>query len=458
LAHRPRANDSLSLELPPGSQAISAVFDVAQTTSSLAHPLHRRRVRHDVIPLPERSQMKSGALRSSTLAATSLALAVACGNSLATSPASPTDGGGSSGGPASAGSSSGASGSGSGSSSGTGSSSGASGSGSGGGDASASSDATTTTDSAAGEAASEASSAGNGREVLVWTPTYLNFAQTLTTVTTTTPKAFTEVSPDFYKMNSSLPPSIQGADSGGTTFSGLSIAQVASQVHGAGMKLLPLMYGPDDSYYQTFLSDSGAQSTFIAWLVSEAQTNQYDGWNIDWEPGSVPYPDYGTQYVTFLSAAKAALNAKNLLLTVDLGGWYISQCGHGGGIDLTQIGPAVDVAIIEDYAGGLGPPNPLSACPTGTPAATVDCAPNNYFGAQLNLMCDVGPASAVNIGLINGKGGTGANPFLPMALDSIGALGFTQVAVWPDEGTFLTSTNIPGGGTWYSLLAQFLAH
>jgi hypothetical protein len=386
-----------------------------------------------------------------------LALAAACGTNVGGGgQATPSDGGGS---PAPGGSSSGSSSGPIGSSSGGGSSSGSGGSSSGGGEAGVGADATTPTDAAPEEASTDAPAATSGRQVLVWTPTYLNFAQSLTAVTSTTPKAFTEVSPDFYKMNSSLPPSLQGADSNGN-FDGLSIAQVATQIHAAGMKLLPLMYGPDDSYYQTFLTDSGAQSTFVTWLVTEAQTNGYDGWNIDWEPGSVPYPQYGTQYVSFLRAAKAALNAKNLILTVDIGGWYIAQCGNGGGIDLTQIGPAVDVAIIEDYAGGLGPPNPLSACPGGTPAATVSCAPdpNNYFGAQLNLMCDVSLASAVNIGLINGKGGTGANPFLPSALDSIAALGFTQVAVWPDESTFLTSTNIPAGATWYSLLAQFLAH
>jgi hypothetical protein len=278
-------------------------------------------------------------------------------------------------------------------------------------------------------------------------------------VTSTTPKAFTEVSPDFYRMNVSGTPSMQGGDNGGSTFSGLSIAQVAMQVHGAGMKLLPLMYGPSDQDTQTFLGDSAAQSTLIAWLVTEAQTNDYDGWNLDWEPSSVPYPQYGAQYVSFLTAARAALNAKSLILTVDLGGWYIQQCGHDGGIDLTQIGPAADVAIIEDYAGGLGPPNPMSAC-AGPPGGAVDCNPDpsNYFGAQVDLMCDVSPVGAVGIGLINGQGGTGANPFLPMALDSVATIGFTQVAVWPDEGTFLTSTNIPGGGTWYSLLAQFLSH
>src|SRR6202012_5002759 len=108
--------------------------------------------------------------------------------------------------------------------------------------------------SAPAEASTDASGTGSGRQVLVWTPTYMSFSQTLKKDTGTTPKAFTEVSPDFYKMNATLPPSIQGADAGGNPSDGLSIAQVATQVHAAGMKLLPLMYGPDDSVYQTFLS------------------------------------------------------------------------------------------------------------------------------------------------------------------------------------------------------------
>ncbi len=407
--------------------------------------------------------MRSETTRSSLLAAVlrsvlarsswiALAFAAACGSDGAGQAAPGGDGGTSSQGTSSSGSSGGSGGSGSASSSGGGSS----GSGSSGGEAGVGGDATTAADGASGEASADAAGAAGGRQVLVWTPTYMSFSQSLKAVTSTTPKAFTEVSPDFYKMNATLPPSIQGADSN-NAFDGLSIAQVATQVHAAGMKLLPLMYGPDDSVYQTFLSDSGAQSTLITWLVTEAQKNDYDGWNLDWEPGSVPYPGYGMQYVSFLTAARTALNEKSLILTVDIGGWYIAQCGNGGGLDLTQLGPAVDAAIIEDYAGGLGPPNPLAACPGGAPAPTINCAPDNYFGAQLNLMCDVSPASAVNIGIINGQGGSGANPFLPTALDSIGAIGFTQVAVWPDENTFLTSTNIPGGQTWYSLLAQFLA-
>ena len=405
--------------------------------------------------------MRSGATRSSVVAAVlrstlarsiwvAYALAAGCANSAGQNIPS-EDGGSSSEGGSSSGSSSGSSGSSgsssgstgsSGSSSGSSSSGGSSGSSSGGNDAGIGDDATTPADSAAGEA-----SAPGGKQVLVWIPTYLqNFAQNLMSVTTSNPKAFTEVSPDFYTMTTSGMPT-----GGGGPYDGLSIAQIATQVHGAGMKLIPLIYGGNTDY-PTFLGDSNAQSTFINWMVTEGQTNAYDGWNIDWEPNSID----STQYVSLMTAAKAALHAKNLILTVDIGGWYIQQCGANG-IDLAQIGAAVDVAIIEDYAGGEG--TAPTTC-TGAPSGMVNCNPdpNSYFGAQLGLMCDVSPVSAVGIGLIEGQGGTGANPFLPKALTDIAALGFTTVAVWPSSGEpFLDATNIPNGGTWYSNLAAFLA-
>jgi hypothetical protein len=371
--------------------------------------------------------MRSRAIRSS-VAFAALVIAAGCGTNGAGPTEPPGDGGSSSDG---------------------GSSRGSSGSSSAGSDAGSGAE-TAAADSAPAEASPEASveasGSSGGRQVLVWTPTYLSFSKTLTSVTTTTPKAFTELSPDFYTMTTSGTPT-----GGGGSYDGLTIAQVAMQVHGAGMKLIPLIYGGNTDY-PTFLGDSNAQSTFIAWLVTEAQTNDYDGWNIDWEPNSID----SKQYVSFLSAAKSALHAHNLILTVDIGGWYIQQCGANG-IDLTQIGPAVDVAIIEDYAGGEGTAPTTCA---GAPSGMVNCDPDpsSYFGAQLGLMCDVSPASAVGIGLIEGQGGSGANPFLPNALKDIAAIGFTTVAVWPDSSeAFLDPTNIPNGGTWYSNLAQFLA-
>jgi hypothetical protein len=97
----------------------------------------------------------------------------------------------------------------------------------------------------------------------------------------------------------------------------------------------------------------------------------------------------------------------------------------------------------------------VTSCPGGTPPSQQNC--NNEFGALMNIMCDVSPSSAVSIGLIEGSGGSGANPFLDQALNAIAAAGFTGVAVWPDASPFLSSSNIPGGATWYSLLANYMS-
>jgi hypothetical protein len=48
----------------------------------------------------------------------------------------------------------------------------------------------------------------------------------------------------------------------------------------------------------------------------------------------------------------------------------------------------------------------------------------------MNHLCSVSPSSAVSIGLIEGSGGSGTNPFLDQALDSINTVGFTAVAAW----------------------------
>ena len=54
-----------------------------------------------------------------------------------------------------------------------------------------------------------------------------------------------------------------------------------------------------------------------------------------------------------MTAFKAALNAHQLELSFDLGGWYVKQCTASGGsglVDLKAFAPAVDRAIIENYA------------------------------------------------------------------------------------------------------------
>jgi hypothetical protein len=275
---------------------------------------------------------------------------------------------------------------------------------------------------------------------------------------TSNPKSFTVVAPDFYDLNfdyMSGPPHI-----GSENYDGLSIDQVVQQVHGAGMKITPLMYAGagnsgTDQGIQNVLSDSpsGTQSTFIGALVSEAQTRGYDGWDLDWEVGNTGYSQYGMQYVSFLAALKVALHAQNMIVSITIGDWYIRQCGGDGLVDLAQVGPAVDRVIIMDYAGSFG--SPVSSCPGGTPPSQQNC--NNDFGALMNLMCDVSPPSAVSIGLIEGSGGSGTNPFLDQALASINGVGFTGVAAWPDSAPFLSNQNVPNGETWFSLLATYMS-
>jgi hypothetical protein len=168
--------------------------------------------------------------------------------------------------------------------------------------------------------------------------------------------------------------------------------------------------------------------------------------------GNSSYTQYGAEYISFLAAFKAALHAQSMILTIDVGDWYVRQCGGDGLVDLVQIGPSVDVVIIEDYYGTYG--TPPTSCPGGTPPAQQTCTED--FGGILGLMCDVTPTTAVNIGMIEGAGGTGANPFLNQALGAVSTIGFTSVSVWPGETPFLNSANIPNGATWYSLLAAFL--
>jgi hypothetical protein len=71
-------------------------------------------------------------------------------------------------------------------------------------------------------------------------------------------------------------------------------------------------------------------------------------------------------------------------------------------------------------------------------------------------MCSVSPSSAVSIGLIEGSGGSGTNPFLDQALNAINAVGFTAVAAWPDSAPFLSNQNVPNNQTWFSLLANYM--
>jgi hypothetical protein len=310
---------------------------------------------------------------------------------------------------------------------------------------------------------------GTHGQSLVWV--WYNYS-TVLPLLATRPQTFTHVSPALYQVNYSYASGVPQFQGGSDSFDGLTSAQVVAQVHAAGFKCVPLIYGGasnlgTDQGIQNILNDSpaGAQASFVAALVSEGVSKGYDGWNLDWEVdnNATTYPLYGAKLESFLGTLKAALNAHGMILSIDLGTWFIKQtwCSGGSGVvDLTHLGPLVDQAILEDYASSLGTAS--DACPaslTNPQTCGVD------FISALNLMCAYLPASVVSIGL--DASATGNNAIAAETLSTLESYGITQVAMWPDYNTagpggsyvFMTTQGIsPAGATWFELLSGFLTH
>jgi len=181
--------------------------------------------------------------------------------------------------------------------------------------------------------------------------------------------------------------------------------------------------------------------------VNEAKTKGYDGWNLDWEVGNTGYNAYGVKLISFLGKFKQALNAEGMQLSLDLGDWYVRQCGGDGLVDLKALGDSVDLAIMEDYAGTLGTPG--SACPMPAPT-NLNC--DKDFTAQLQVMCNAKPEH-VSIGVI----APGTSAFASQAFQAVADYGFTGIALWPGNMGFLAQDNFPQGQTWESVFSDFLA-
>jgi hypothetical protein len=324
-------------------------------------------------------------------------------------------------------------------------------------DAGPASDGASSGDASPGDDAStEAGPTPPGKQSLIWV--WMDYANSLDKVVAHA-SSFTQVSPALYNINYDYQGGVAHQVNGNDDYDGLSTAQVAQKVHAAGLTCIPLMYAGagnfgTDQGIQNILNDApaGTQQGFITSMIGEAKTKGYDGYNLDWEvTGSTGYGAYGKKLVSFLTAFKAALHKEGMTLSLDLGGWYVRQCTAGGSdglVDLTTIGASVDWAIIEAYAGALGSPG--QSCP-GKSNGAINC--DATFADALNAMCQVLPAPSVSIGLIS----TGSNSFAGDALDAVNAYGFTAVAVWPDDSTFLNDSNMqPAGATWYDVLKTYL--
>lgn len=323
--------------------------------------------------------------------------------------------------------------------------------------------------SAGSRGSGDAGEANRGQALAwVWT----DYANVLTELHGT--KSFTTISPDLYQINYDYASGVAhflGDHGNSDSFSGLTSAQIAQKAHADGLKCTPLVGGGAsnngvDQGIINILTDSpsGATNSFITSMVGEAVSKGYDGYNLDWEVNTSAGTDdrYAAQLENFLAAFKAALHQHRMTLSIDLGGWYIKQsyCSGGSGfVDLTQLAPNVDLAILMDYTNTLGTAS--SACPSSIPDPQL-CS--NDFVKTLNLMCAYLPASVMSVGFYATP--TGSNPIAGQALSTVKSYGIRNVAIWPDYNTsgpsgsymFLDPSGIrPSGSTWPQLFAQFLS-
>ncbi len=292
----------------------------------------------------------------------------------------------------------------------------------------------------------------SGKQSLIWI--WQNYNVTLANVLENA-NSFTHVSPALYQLNYDYQSGVAQGEVADGLYGGVAGKAMAAKVHAAGLKIVPLMYAGKgnangtDQGIQNVLSDAAVQQSFITSHVQEALDDDYDGWNLDWEVLTTTYAQYGQSLITFLTAFKSALHAHDLVLSLDLGGWYIKQCKASGGsglVDLEALGPAVDQAIIEDYAGSFA--GSTGTCPNPVPDQ-LDCS---VFGNGLSVMCDT-TSSVVSIGLI--APGTNSLPIRHSLATS--SYGFKSDALWPDDSPILDSQGIPNGGTWYSVLGAWLS-
>lgn len=292
------------------------------------------------------------------------------------------------------------------------------------------------------------------KQSLIWV--WLDYKNSINTVIKNK-ASFTHVSPALYQLNYSYSSGAPKLLNTNDSFDGLSSKQIADMVHAAGLKVQPLMYAGagnsgTDQGIQNILNDATTQKNFIDSTVAECVSKGYDGINLDWEVQGTNFAQYGTKLISFLTAFTTAMHAKNMVVTFDLGGWYTRQCGDDTGlVDLSLVGHSVDQMIMEDYSGTFG--GPANACPAKPGNAACD----QSYVKELDVMCNL-PKDVVNIGLISPEGGNGGtNPFAVDALNAVDSYGFRAVSLWPDDGNFINSKNVQNGGTWYSVLAAWLA-
>ena len=299
--------------------------------------------------------------------------------------------------------------------------------------------------------------------------------------------SFTHISPTFYSVNYNYQSGVayystcgsgalggyNCADAGTNNFDGMTTKQVTAQITAAGLKTVPAIYGGGanggtDTGVQNLLNNTnGAATSFIAAMVSEAVSNGYAGYNIDWEVTSTTGSAYADKLVTFLNNFKAALAVHSMALSFDvivsnINGTWCS--GNNGYADFAKLSAStVDRIIIEDYTAALGTMSTSCQSAVLSSAAPIAC-PLNANGSDVNaiglfnFMCSNLPASKIVIGLESFSGAS--NDIAGQEFTAMEGYGFTNVALWPQAESgypFLSNAGyVPTTSNWYTQLAAFL--
>ncbi len=215
-----------------------------------------------------------------------------------------------------------------------------------------------------------------------------------------------------------------------------------------------------DTGVQNLLDDvGGAQAAFISAMTTEAVSNGYGGYNLDWEVGGAIDGTYAAKFVTFVNAFKAALSPHGLSLSADaivsnINGTFCS--GNSGYLDFGLLATSsIDRVVIEDYLSTLGTATTTCQAAKLSSSTPIDC--DYTLTGELNMMCPQNlPVGMAVIGLDADPGST--NPIAGTAFATVESYGFTRVAVWP-QAPFMNASGIqPAGSSWYTLLHDFLVH
>jgi hypothetical protein len=268
-----------------------------------------------------------------------------------------------------------------------------------------------------------------------WTFIFSNGKTSLETIKSN--DAFSVALPTCYNVNNST----------GTftpmnlTDGSMTPAEIESGILAMNLKCYPTIMGGQgnggtDNGIIALLTDSTAFNNFVNASIAEAKKNKFQGYNLDFEPGSaLNQTKYSSLFTNFLSKYHSALRSNSLSLSINVAGWFVQ--GYGGNlINLKSISPYVDFVCDMDYSYDY-----------------------SIFTLGVKMMLANVPLSKIAIILEtyydDGHGG-GSNRIAGKAIDYLLNNNIPILALWPSD-LWNNSGIVPSGLTWFQAVKDFIS-